>query len=84
MIVVLRPFCWKFVLVFFNDVFIYNNSWTEHLSHVRAALLLLEQHQLFLKCSKCFFVEHNVVYLCHIISADGVVMGLAKVKAVEA
>jgi hypothetical protein len=32
---VLRPFLRRFVLVFFDDILIYNKSWSEHLQHVR-------------------------------------------------
>jgi hypothetical protein len=28
---VLRPYLWMFVLVFFDDIMIYNASWAEHL-----------------------------------------------------
>jgi hypothetical protein len=38
---VLRPFLHRFVLVFFDDILIYNCSWTEHLLHVRLMLTTL-------------------------------------------
>jgi hypothetical protein len=31
---VLQSFQRQFVLVFFNDIFIYNSAWSEHLRHV--------------------------------------------------
>jgi hypothetical protein len=37
---VLRPFLWRFILVFFDDILIYGSSWSEHLRHVR---LVFEQ-----------------------------------------
>lgn len=32
---VLHPFLRRFVLVFFDGILIYNNSWTDKLHHVR-------------------------------------------------
>ena len=52
---VLRPFLHCLVLVFFDDILIYNNSLAEHLCHVCAVLTVLHQHWLFVKCSKCAF-----------------------------
>jgi hypothetical protein len=52
---VLRPFLRRFVLVFFDDILIYSHSWTEHLLHVRLVLTKLQEHHLFVKCSKCEF-----------------------------
>ncbi|XP_026452109.1 uncharacterized protein LOC113352512 [Papaver somniferum] len=49
------PYLRKFVLVFFDDIFIYNTSMEEHLEHLRIVLSLLRHHQLFAKMSKCSF-----------------------------
>jgi len=80
---VLRPFLRRFVLVFFDDILIYSSSWADHLRHVRAVLSVLQQHQLFVKQSKCAFAVASVAYLGHVISADGVAMDPAKVEAVR-
>jgi hypothetical protein len=37
----LHPFLWKFILVFFDDILIYNPSWIEHLRHVQLVLAAL-------------------------------------------
>ena len=66
---VLRPFLRRFVLVFFDDILIYNASLAEHLHHVRAVLTVLHQHRLFVKRSKCAFGVDSIAYLGHIISA---------------
>lgn len=41
---VLQPYLCRFVLVFFDDILVYNSSWADHLRHVRAVFQLLHQH----------------------------------------
>jgi hypothetical protein len=79
---VLHPFLRRFVLVFFDDILIYNTSWSEHLQHVGLVFTALRAHDLFLKRSKCSFGTPSVAYLDHVISADGVAMDSDKVAAV--
>jgi hypothetical protein len=78
---ILLPFLRWFVLVFFDDILIYNSSWSEHIRHVRTVFHTLQDHQLFLKKSKCAFGRPSVAYLGHIISVDGVAMDGQKVQA---
>ncbi|WVZ55867.1 hypothetical protein U9M48_006472 [Paspalum notatum var. saurae] len=79
---VLHPFLRRFVLVFFDDILIFSNTWTEHLHHVRTVLTALHEHELYLKRSKCSFGAGIVAYLGHVISEHGVVMDASKVQAV--
>ena len=79
---VLRPFLRRFVLVFFDDILIYSCSWADHLRHLCAVLTVLQQHQLFVKRSKCAFGVSSIAYLGHVISDTGVAMDPAKVQAV--
>jgi hypothetical protein len=80
---VLRPFLYRFVLVFFDDIFIYSSSWANHLRPIRAVLTMLQQHQLFVKQYKCVFAVPSVAYLGHVISASNVAMDPAKVEEVR-
>jgi hypothetical protein len=80
---VLRPFLCRFVLVFFDDILIYNKTWADHRCHLRAVLDELRRHQLFVKRTKCSFGASSVAYLRHIISAAGVAMDPAKVQAIH-
>jgi hypothetical protein len=79
---VLWPFLRRFVLVFFDDILIYNKTWADHLRHLWAVLDELRRHQLFVKRSKCYFGAPSVAYLGHIISAAGVAMDPTKVAAI--
>ena len=80
---VLKPLLRRFVLVFFDDILIYSSSCGDHLRHICAVLTMLQQHQLFVKHSKCVFVVPSVAYLGHVISTSGVAMDPAKVEAVR-
>jgi len=40
--VVLRPFLRRFVLVFFDDIFNYSDSWADHLRHLRLVFTALQ------------------------------------------
>jgi hypothetical protein len=80
---VLRSFLRRFILVFFDDILIYNMSWADHLRHIRAVLAALRAHRLFVKRSKCAFSVSSVAYLGHVISEAGVAMDPAKVQAIH-
>jgi hypothetical protein len=64
---ILKPYLQKFVLVFFDDILIYNHTWDSHLLHVDKVLHLLQANQLFVKKTKCSFGTSEVEYLGHIV-----------------
>jgi hypothetical protein len=78
---IFKPFLQKFVLVFFDDILIYNKSWEDHVQHVYKVLQLLKEQQLYAKPSKCFFGVKEVEYLGHIVSHEGVKVHPNKIKA---
>ena len=80
---IFKPFLIKFVLVFFDDILIYNKSWKDHVQHVDGVLKLLEEKQLYAKTSKCFFGVHEVEYLDHTVSHEGVRIYLNKIKSIK-
>ena len=69
------------MLVFFDDILIYNKSWKDHVQHVDMVLKLLEDKQLYAKISKCSFGVHEVEYLCHIVSHEGIKVDPNKIKS---
>ena len=81
---VFHPFLHHFVLVFLDDILIYNKTWTNHLSHVDRVLHILSQHQLFLKQSKCAFGSSEVEYLGHLVGKDDVKVDPKNIEAMQA
>ena len=78
---IFNPFHWNFVLVFFDDVLIYNKSWEGNVQHVDRVLQLLKDQQLYDKPSKCLFGVKEVEYLGPIVSHEGVKVDPKKIKA---
>jgi hypothetical protein len=50
-----RVYLRKIILVFFDDIFIYNNTMIEHLEHLKIVFELLKANKLYTKANKCFF-----------------------------
>ena len=80
---VLRPYLDKFVLCYLDDILIYSKNPDEHLKHIRLVLDALSRHQLHLQLKKCSFGKTQVLFLGHIISAQGVSVDPKKIEAVQ-
>jgi len=78
---VLAPFLRKFVMVFLDDILIYNPDLDSHLAHLEQVLETLKTNQLYLKKSKCSFAQGQVEYLGHVISGRGVATASDKIEA---
>jgi hypothetical protein len=73
----------KCVLVFFDDILIYSQTFEDHLLHLQEVFQLLLNDQWKVKLSKCEFAQNQVVYLGHIISEHGIATDPAKIKVIE-
>ena len=80
---ILQLYLRRFVLVFFNDILIYNKTWEAHLSQLQMVLKTLQQHKFFANLKKCAFGRKEMQYLGHLISEEGVKMDQQKVVAVK-
>ena len=68
------------MLVFFDDILIYNESWEYHVQHVDRVIHLLKEKHIYAKPSKCFFGVNEVEYLGNIVSHEGVKVDPNKIK----
>ncbi|WOH07597.1 hypothetical protein DCAR_0727029 [Daucus carota subsp. sativus] len=79
---VFQPFLDKFVIVFIDDILVYSKSKSEHEEHLRIALQILRENQLYAKLSKCEFWLDHVVFLGHVISSKGIEVDPKKIEAI--
>jgi hypothetical protein len=71
------------VLVFIDNILIYSKTLEEHQEHLQAMFQLLQDHQLKVKQSKCAFMQPQLKYLGHIISAAGMATDPSSLEAVR-
>ena len=73
----------KFVVVFIDDVLIYSKSEEEHKERLKIVLQELREHQLYAKFSKCDFFKDKIQYLGHVVTKEGNLVDLEKIKAIK-
>nr|GEY38514.1 hypothetical protein [Tanacetum cinerariifolium] len=76
-----RPY--RGVLVFFDDILVYNRRKDDHIQHLNRVLTTMKKNKLFAKESKCVFGGRSVEYLGHIISEEGVKTDPKKIEVVQ-
>lgn len=69
-------------MIFFDDILVFSKTWEEHLHHLEEVLYILERESLYAKESKCEFGMTELLYLGHIISADGIRVDPKKIRAI--
>ena len=79
---ILMPYLGQFVLVYLDDICIYSKSEEEHLEHVAKVLSLLEASELIARSKKCTFGVHEMDFLGHVVTDEGLKVQSSKVKAV--
>ncbi|GJY51294.1 putative reverse transcriptase domain-containing protein [Tanacetum coccineum] len=63
---VCKPYLYRFVIVFIDDILIYSKSRKEHEGHLKLILRLLKKEELYAKFSKCeFWLSKYTVDLSH-------------------
>ena len=69
-------------MVFIDDILVYSNSYLEYEQHLRVVLQILRENQLYAKLDKCEFLLKELVFLGHVIFAEGIFVDPRKVEVV--
>jgi hypothetical protein len=80
---VLHAFIGKFVVVYFDDILIYNKSIDEHIDHLRVVFNALRDAHLFGNLEKCTFCMDRVSFLGYVVTPQGTEVDHAKVEAIN-
>jgi hypothetical protein len=78
---VLRDFIGHFVVVYFDDILIYNHNETKHYDHIRQVLQGLHDSKLYDNLDKCTFAKDKVIFLGYVVSKHGVEVDQSKIIA---
>jgi len=62
----------KFVVFYFDDIFIYNLNIEDHKEHVRQVLETLRKDELYANPEKCVFALDHIKFLGFVVISKGV------------
>ena len=77
----LRPFICKFVIVYFDDIFIYSASLELYLQYIREVLCVLRRDKFYAAVKKCIFMAPKVLFLGYVVLGDGLRVNDSKIEA---
>ena len=79
---IFHPYLDRFAVVFVDNILICSPSEEAHEEHLRLALQLLREHQLYARYEKCDFWLKEVNLLGHVVLASGVSVDPSKIESV--
>ena len=71
------------MLVYLDDILIYSKTVDEHRKLLHEVFSLLEEHQLYVKESKCSLFLESIEFLGHVIDSNGVLVEPGKTDAIK-
>ena len=80
---VLSGLHWQILLVYLDDIIVYAKTVEEELRRLATVFQRLRESGLKLKAKKCHLFKESVLYLGHIVSAQGISTDPEKVRAVK-
>jgi hypothetical protein len=79
---ILRPFTNSFVVIYLDDILIFNKIWKEHLKHIQQVLGTLRRHKLYTNLEMFSFGMQRIQYLGYIVEEQGVHVHPTKIQVI--
>lgn len=79
---VFPPYLDQYMVEFIDDILVYSSSYSEHEQHLGVVLRILRENKWYAKLDKCEFWLKEMVFLGHVISAEGIFVDPKKVEVV--
>lgn len=79
----LRPLIGSCVVVYFDDILIYNKSIEDHLQHLRYVLSILRPEKFYAAPNKCCFLVKSVLFLGYCILFRSLTINDTKIAAIQ-
>jgi hypothetical protein len=78
----LKPFIDIFIIVYFNDILVYNKDKKEHRNHLQEVFQTLKSQKFYANLKKCEFFTSSFVFLGFVAFNEGMKMDLKKIKTI--
>lgn len=75
--------CLKFAAAYLDDVFIYSESWEEHIQHLKVVLSKIQDAGLTLNANKCSWAQEEVKYLGYLVGQGQIKPQVEKIQAIQ-
>ena len=80
---VLRALIGRFVVVYFDDIFIYSKNLDDHVVHLNSILNALRKEKLFANLKKSTFCIDKLVFLGFVVSTQGIQVDEEKICTIQ-
>ena len=80
--IIFRGLQWKSLVIFLDDIILFNDTFEQHLGNLNEVLERLTKAGLKLKPSKCNLIRNEILFLGHVVSETGIKVDPEKIRAV--